>query len=133
MLSVLTAASIMNMEGEGLQELRDYCRGKLVRMGVVKPTEEEQQELAAEQQNTPPDPQSQYLQAAAEQAQADAAQSRAKTVQTIADAELKKAQTAKTEAETVGEHNSQHIAAATAVHSMLAQPPMPAGFSGPPA
>jgi len=117
--TVLTATAMMNMEGEGLQEVRDYYRNKLVRMGVFKPTEEEKQELAAEQQNTPPDPQSQYLLAAAEQAQADAALGRAKTVNTVADAELKRAQTAKTMAETMGAHNEQQIASAQALHDML--------------
>jgi len=117
--TVLTAAAMMNMEGEGLQELRDYYRGKLVRMGVIKPTEEEKQEMAAEQQNTPPDPQSQYLLAAAEQAQADAALGRAKTVNQITDAQLKRAQTAKTYAETMGAHNDQQIASAQALHDML--------------
>jgi len=117
--AVLTATAMMNMEGEGLQEVRDYYRNKLVRLGVVKPTEEEKQELAAEQQNTPPDPQAQYLMAAAEQAQADAALGRAKTVQSVADAQLKRAQTAKTMAETMGAHNEQQIASAQALHDML--------------
>ncbi len=117
--TVLTATAMMNMEGEGLQELRYYYRGKLVRMGVIKPTEKEKQEMAAEQQNTPPDPQSQYLLAAAEQAQADAALGRAKTVNQITDAQLKRAQTAKTYAETMGAHNDQQIASAQALHDML--------------
>jgi hypothetical protein len=131
MLQVLTSASIMNMEGEGLQELRDFCRAKLVRMGVVKPTQEEQQQLAAEQQNAPPDPQAQYLQASADQALADAGYAKAKTIDSLADAELKRAQTAKTLAETMGEHNDQHIASAQALAELLTavapqqQPPAP--------
>lgn len=117
--TVLTAAAMMNMEGEGLTELRDYYRAKLVRLGVVKPTQEEEQELLSEKQNTPPDPQSQYLMAAAEQAQADAALGRAKTVDAIASADLKRAQTDKTMAETMGEHNQQQIASAQVLHDML--------------
>jgi hypothetical protein len=117
--AVLTAAAMMNMEGEGLQELRDYYRRKLVRMGVVTPTKEEEEELSQEAANTPPDPQAQYLMAAAEQAQADAALGRAKTVNSVADAELKRAQTAKTLAETMGAHNEQQIATAQALHDML--------------
>jgi len=107
------------MEGEGLQELRDWYRKKLVRLGVYKPTDDEAKQLAAEQQNTPPDAQSQYLLAAAEQAQADAALGRAKTVQSVADAELKRVQTARTYAETMGAHNEQQIASAQALHEML--------------
>lgn len=122
--TVLTSAAMMNMEGEGLQDLRDYYRKKLVRMGVVKPTEEEKAELAAEAQNTPPDPQAQYLIAAAAQAEADAASSRASAVQKVADADLKHAQTAKTMAEAMGEHNSQQIASIQTLQDLL-NPPQP--------
>jgi hypothetical protein len=122
MLQVLTAASIMNMEGEGLQELRDYCRSKLVRMGVVQPTDEEKQELQAEQANTPPDPQTQYLQASASQAAADAETAHAKTISTLADADLKRAQTALTYAEAMGEVNAQHVAVAQTIHGILTTP-----------
>lgn len=118
-LQVLTNLVTMNLEGEGMSDVRTWARGKLVQMGVVPPSEEEQKKMAAAQANAQPDPQSQYLLAAAEQAQADAAQSRAKTVQTIADADLKRAQTAKTVAETTGEHNDQQIATAQALQSML--------------
>lgn len=126
-LSVLNGLAMMNMEGEGISEARDYFRRKLVRMGVVKPTDDEKAELAAEAANAQPDPQSQYLLAAAQQAEADAAQSRAKTVQTIADADLKRAQTAKTMAETMGEHNQQQIASAQALQQILTpqEPPAP--------
>lgn len=126
-LSILNGLAMMNMEGEGISQARDYFRRKLVRMGVVKPTEAEKTELAAEAANTQPDPQSQYLLAAAQQAEADAAQSRAKTVQTIADADLKRAQTSKTLAETMGEHNQQQIASAQALQQILSpqQPPAP--------
>lgn len=125
-LSVLNGLAMMNMEGEGISEARDFFRRKLVRMGVVKPTDDEKAELAQEQANAQPDPQSQYLLAAAQQAEADAAQSRAKTVQTIADADLKRAQTAKTMAETMGEHNQQQIASAQALQQVLTPPEPPA-------
>lgn len=136
MLQVLTSAAIMNMEGEGLQELRDFCRTRLVRMGVVKPTKEEQQQIAEEQQGQQPDPQAQYLLAAAQQAEANAAHSRAKTVDTIADADLKRAQREKVLAETMGEHNAQQIASAQMLQELLHAPqvrpaveiPAPKGF-----
>ena len=118
-LQVLSGLAMMNMEGEGISEARDYFRRKLVRMGVVKPTDEEKQELMAEAANQQPDPQSQYLQAAAEQASAEAQQARAKTVQTIADADLKRAQTAETYAKTMGQHNEQQIASAEALQRIL--------------
>jgi hypothetical protein len=125
---VLTGMVMMNLEGEGMDDIRAWARSKLVRMGIVTPSEEEQKQMAEAAANAQPDPQSQYLLAAAEQAQAAAEQSRAKTVQTIADADLKRAQTAKTLAETEGEHNSQQIASAQALQQILASsvaPPPP--------
>jgi hypothetical protein len=92
---VLGAMAMMNMEGEGIAEVRDYFRKKLLRMGVVKPTEEEQQAMADEQANQQPDPNTQYLQAAADEASANATQARAKTILTVAQADETKAQTMK--------------------------------------
>ena len=93
---VITAMAMMNMEGEGISDANSYFRKKLLRMGVVKPTDTEAQELMAEMQGTPQDPNSMYLQAAAEEATAKAAKARADTVETIASAELKRAQTVET-------------------------------------
>lgn len=118
-LDVLSSLALMNMEGEGINDARQWSRRKLVRKGVVKPTEDELVELQQEAANAPPDPNAQFLQASAEEALANAEQSRAKTVQTIADADLKRAQTAKTLAETAGERNSQMIASAEALQAIL--------------
>ncbi len=93
---VLGAMAMMNMEGEGITEVRDYFRKKLLRMGVVKPTEKEQQTMADEQANQQPDPNTQYLQAAADEATANATQARAKTILTVAQADETKAKTMKT-------------------------------------
>jgi hypothetical protein len=93
---VLTAMAMMNMEGEGLSDTNAYFRKKLLRMGVVKPTDDETQELMAEMQSQPEDPNSIFLQAAAEEATAKAAKARADTVETVASAELKRAQTLET-------------------------------------
>ena len=93
---VLTAMAMMNMEGEGVGDANAYFRKKLLRMGVVQPTEDEAQQLMEEMQGQPQDPNSMYLQAAAEEAMAKAAKARADTVETVASAELKRAQTMKT-------------------------------------
>lgn len=93
---VLTAMAMMNMEGEGIGDANAYFRKKLLRMGVVKPTDAEAEELMAEMQGKPQDPNAMYLQAAAEEATAKAAKARADTVETIAAAELKRAQTVET-------------------------------------
>jgi hypothetical protein len=96
MLQVLSAMTMMNMEGEGVGEVRDYFRKKLLRMGVIEPTELEAQELMQEAQNMPPDPQQQYLEAASEQALAQATKSRTDTILTLAKAEETRAKTAET-------------------------------------
>jgi hypothetical protein len=95
-LQVLGAMAMMNMEGEGISEVRDYFRHKLIKMGVVKPTEEELKELQAEAANTPPDPNAEFLAASADQAQAQAVKARADTVLVVAKAQESKAKTAET-------------------------------------
>jgi hypothetical protein len=119
---ILTYATIQNMEGEGLQDLRAWARNKAIRMGAVKPTDEEAQDMQAEQQNTPPDAQTQYLQAAAQQAEADAIKKRAETVETMASADLKRAQTVKTVADAHGQHTDTQINASEAIRRAALPP-----------
>jgi hypothetical protein len=95
-LQVLGSMAMMNMEGEGISEVRNFFRMRLIRMGVVKPTDKEAEELMAEMQNKPQDPNAIFLQAAAEEATAKAAKARADTVKTVADAELARAKTVET-------------------------------------
>ncbi|CAB4137628.1 Phage P22-like portal protein [uncultured Caudovirales phage] len=97
-LQVLGAMAMMNMEGEGVGDVQDYFRKRLIRMGVVKPTDAEAEALMAEMQaaGQQQDPNAIFLQAAAEEAVAKAAKARADTVETIASAELKRAQTSET-------------------------------------
>jgi hypothetical protein len=91
--SILTSMALMNMEGEGLADTRKYFRMKLVRMGVVEPTQKEAEMLQAEAQNQQPDPNAMYLQAAAAESQAKAVKTEAETAHVIA-------KTAETEAKT---------------------------------
>jgi hypothetical protein len=97
-MQVLGAMAMMNMEGEGIAEVRDYFRQRLIRMGVVKPTPEEAEQMAAEMEAAQgqQDPNAVFLQAAAEEATAKAARARADTVKTVADAELTRAKTIET-------------------------------------
>jgi hypothetical protein len=97
-MQVLQSMAIMNMEGEGISEVRDFFRQKLVKMGALKPTEEEAQAMAAvAQEKTPQD---QALEAMAEEAQAKATKARTEVLETVANVELKKAQVLETEANT---------------------------------
>lgn len=105
---VLQAMALMNMEGEGISDVRKYFRMKLIKMGVVEPTPEEAQQLMAEMQGQQPDPQSQYFQAAAAEAQAKAQLAQANTVLTAAKAEETQAKTAETVA-TMDIKTRQHL------------------------
>lgn len=91
---VLGAMAMMNMEGEGISEVREYFRKKLIRMGVVEPTEQEAKELQEELANQKPSAQDEYFRAAA-------ASEEAKGVKAMADAMHTQAETDKTRAETV--------------------------------
>jgi len=96
MTQVLSAMAMLNMEGEGIEDVRDYFRKKLLKMGVVRPTEMEAQEMAVEAQNAQPDPQAQYLQAASEEAIARASKAQADSILAVARAEEARAKTTET-------------------------------------
>jgi hypothetical protein len=82
--SMLELMLLMNLDGEGMSDVREYCRTKLVSMGVIKPSEEESQQMAAAAQQQQPDPQALLMRSMAEEASAKAAQARANTVYTVA-------------------------------------------------
>lgn len=96
MTQVLSAMAMLNMEGEGISDVRDYFRRKLLGMGVLKPTEAEAQEMAVAAQNAQPDPQAQYLQAASEEAIARASKAQADSILAVAKAEEARAKTTET-------------------------------------
>lgn len=97
--AVISAMIMMNMEGEGIEDVRDYFRKKLLAAGAIKPTEEEAQQLAEQAANAQPDPNTVYLQAAAKEAEAKAVKANADTIKTLAQAEESKANAVKTVAE----------------------------------
>jgi hypothetical protein len=90
---VLEAMAMMNMEGEGISEVRSYFRKKLVQMGAVEPTEAEAEEMAIAAQNAQPDPQAAFLEAEATKSQAQAVKAQADTEYTLARAEETRAKT----------------------------------------
>lgn len=92
MQSILQGVALMNMTGEGLTEVKDFVRKRMVRMGVMPPTDEEKQAMEAAGQVV--DPQVQALEAMANEANANAAKDRASIIKTMAEAEKTKAQTA---------------------------------------
>ena len=125
--SIIEQQLMMNLDGEGMSEMRDYFRKKLVQAGVLKPTDEEAQQLAAAQANAQPDPQALYLQAAAAEAQAKAMKAQADTALAVAKSEETKANTVKTLASVNISAQSQAIKTAEAIaRATTARPPMPA-------
>lgn len=95
---IYTAAA--NMDGEGMSDLQDWIRQRMLQLGLAKPTPEEAQALAQAAQNQQPDPTAQALQAQAadlmasaqlkgaqaEKAKADTGQSVAATILKLAQA-----------------------------------------------
>lgn len=90
---VLSAMMMLNMEGEGISEVRGYFRDSLIKMGVIKPTTQEAEDLAEALKNTQPDANETFLRAAAETELSKAAENKADTIKTIAETEKVKAQT----------------------------------------
>lgn len=93
---VLSSTAMMNMEGEGLTDLRPYFRQKLVMMGAIKPTPEESEEMAAAQSQSKPDANQAFLIASADQAAALAVKARSGALLDVAKAKQTEAQTVKT-------------------------------------
>lgn len=128
---VLTSMAMMNMDGEGLSDTRAYFRDQLVKMGAIKPTEEEQQELMAQQQNQQPDPQALYLQAEAEKSQALAVKAQADTALTMARSKETIAKTAAALADIDREDQKQLFDEAERLgQAVFAQPPQVSEYEG---
>lgn len=94
-MQLLSSAILMNLEGEGVNDIAEFQRRKLVKMGVMDPTEDDKKRLAQEAQAAAqqPDPTAEYLASEAEK-------NRAQAAKTVSEIEENKAQTIKTQAET---------------------------------
>ncbi|MDA3463486.1 portal protein [Acinetobacter sp. AOR41_HL] len=129
-MKILLAMIYMNMEGEGIKDFRNYYRKWLVQIGVVEPTEEEQQELIAAAQNQPPDPQAELANALAMEAQAKAQKAQADTFLTAAKTEQTKADTAKTIASMENEQRDSVVNAIEKINqNMASAQPMSEGVA----
>ena len=94
--AAMSATIVSNLDGEGLSDLSKYGRKKLLMMGVVQPTEDEQKEQRKQAEaaaNQPPDAQTKLMQQMGEEAEANAVAARAKTAQTLAAADKANAET----------------------------------------
>jgi hypothetical protein len=120
-MQVLSAMALMNIEGEGVSDVRDYFRGKLVRLGAVKATEQEAEQMQAEMQGQQPDPQAMYLMSAAKEAEAKAMKAQADTVLTVAKSEQTRAQTIETLSNVSATQQKAAIETAQAIGGALQQ------------
>jgi hypothetical protein len=120
-MQVLSAMALMNIEGEGVSDVRDYFRGKLVRLGAVKATEQETEQMQAEMQGQQPDPQAMYLMSAAKEAEAKAMKAQADTVLTVAKSEQTRAQTIETLTNVSATQQKAAIETAQAIGGALQQ------------
>lgn len=96
---ILMAYILENIDGEGLQDVRDYFRQQLVKAGVVPPNDEEKAQMeqaAQEAANAPPDANTVALTAQARDFNASATYKEAQTVQALANADKAHADAAKT-------------------------------------
>ena len=83
---VLQAMAMMNMEGEGISDVREYFRKQLVRLGVLKPTDEEAQEMKAMQaQAQQPTPEQEYLLTQAQKTLAEVEKIRAEAMKVVSE------------------------------------------------
>lgn len=98
--AIAEAVIMQNIEGEGMSDINEFYRKKLVSQGVYQPTEEDLKELEKAAEGQPPSPQDQFLQSEAEKNLAQAQKLQADTQQSIAKTENTQADTAKKEAET---------------------------------
>ena len=119
---VVAAMALQNFEGEGLGPLKDHFRRQLVAMGVMEPTEEEQEEMAAAPA-AEPNAQDTYLQAEAMKSQAQAQESQADAAEAVANTRLIEARTQKTLADIDNEARETAIKAFDAqTNAATAQP-----------
>ena len=110
-VQVLSAFALMNMEGEGTSDMRSYARKKLLRLGVVKPTPEEMEEMAREAEaNSQPDANAAYMEAAAQEALSAAQRNESTTVLNLAKADETKAKTIKTLSDVSASEQEQALA-----------------------
>jgi len=93
-MQILQYLILLNTEGEGIQDAREYARKNLVKNGVLKPTDEEAKAMAVESQK--PDPNAELLKAAANEANANAQRAQADVVKTMAEIEQINAKTIET-------------------------------------
>lgn len=126
---ILTSMAMMNMEGEGLSEMQQFFRKKLLKAGVIEPNEDEaaamQEELA--QLQSQPDPQAELAGALTDEARAKASLAVANTEKSLAQAEEARANVIKT----LSEVSEAELVAALEAKQEIRPPSQPAPAMAP--
>jgi len=104
---IIQSMLIMQMEGEGLNDIREFFRRRLVMVGAIKPTEEEKKELAVAQAGKGQDPNTVLALAMAQEASAKANKAEAEVLETLANTELTRAKTVETVSKVQSEQRDQ--------------------------
>ena len=106
-IPVITFTMLDNMEGVGLGPLKDLNRRNMILQGIKKPETDEEKKMLAAASEPQPDPQAQLIEAAANQANAEAKKFESegrnldsKSIDNVASARKKAAETAKIVSET---------------------------------
>lgn len=114
--------AVMNYEGEGLADVREWARKQLVAMGAMKPTKQdllEQQQAAAAQGEAQPDPNMMLAGAMAAEAEAKAVKAQAETEKAVAQTEGLRAETAATLAQIPLDQQAQAVENAIKIQEAL--------------
>lgn len=95
---IILSVMMDNITGVGLDPLKEFNREKMLLLGIAKPENEQEEAFLAEaaEAQGQPDQQQQLLEAATEQSLAEARNLDAASAEKVANADLKRAQTAKT-------------------------------------
>lgn len=97
--AILTA--VLNQDGEGIDDFHDWSRARALKLGLVKPNEDEQAAMAEQAQNQQPDPMAQVAEAQAAELMSSAQKNVAEVKETEADTALKMAKRDETLAKTM--------------------------------
>ena len=125
--TVISAMIFRNMEGEGIGQMRDYFRKKMVALGIEDMTEAEKEEMAKANAAPPqPDPQAILAASLAKEADAKAQKAQADSILAIAKSKEAEANTAETLAGIENDQRQGVLDAVTALRSAgTTAPPIP--------
>ena len=127
LMRILTLFAMKNLEGDEVDQVRDWADKKFMEMGGRKPTEEEAAEQKAAADAQGPDANTQFLEASAREADAKAESIQIDNLKTLAEVEETEAKTMETYAGIGRDDISQAVAAEEAYNRMKAAsaPPAP--------